>query len=710
MPKNLMPDSSQGKSLNELILDVFNQKPERVFNYRQIAKKLHITDNTIRVQLQNNLQQLKNQGTITEFEPGRYKLKLTGIYVTGNISISKSGIACVVSDNNGEEIYIPQKDISTAMDGDFVKVHAFKKTENKEQHGKVIEILQRKKTEFVGTVNISSNFALLIPDSRKTSFNIYIPKKLLNNAQHGDKAIACITDWNSRTNNPYGKIVKVLGVAGSSNVEIDSIVYDADVSLTFPKEVETEAHNIQQQISNDEISKRRDFRDVTTFTIDPEDAKDFDDALSFKKLNNGNYEVGVHIADVSFYVTENSFLDEEAYKRGTSIYLVDRVIPMLPERLSNNICSLRPNEDKLCFSAVFELDNKANVLNQWFGKTIINSNKRFTYEEAQQIIESKQGKFAEEILLLDMLASILRKDRFEKGSIFFDKEEMKFRLDEQGKPVEIFIKIMRESNKLIEDFMLLANKKAAELIALNNKHFDKHCFVYRIHDVPQQDDIKQFAGIARKFGYKIDITSHNSIAKSYNFLLKDVIGKKEQHFLQQLAIRTMSKAIYTTHKKGHYGLSFKHYTHFTSPIRRYPDLMVHRLLFQYLNTSKLAGTKTLEDKCKYTSQMEQKAADLERMSTKYKQAEYLQDKIGNIYNGIITGISEWGIFVEIIENKCEGMIRLRDIKDDYYKVDEKNYYIIGSRHKKKYQLGDTVKIKVNKVNISKRFIDFLLIQ
>jgi ribonuclease R len=540
--------------------------------------------------------------------------------------------------------------------------------------------------------------------------DIFIPMEALNGAKNGIKAVAEITDWPAQAKNPVGRIKHILGVQGENDTEMNAILAEYGFPLAFPSEVEHEAESIPSDITKEEIAKRRDCRDVTTFTIDPFDAKDFDDALSFRILENGNYEVGVHIADVSHYIIPDSALDKEAYERGTSVYLVDRVIPMLPERLSNGLCSLRPNEDKLCFAAIFELDANANIINQWFGKTVIHSNRRFTYEEVQQVIETKEGDFRDEILKLNELAYILRDRKFKAGAISFETTEVKFILDGDGKPTGVYVKERKDAHKLIEDFMLLANRKVAEHVSKMGKGKHKYTFVYRTHDSPKPDALNSFAQFASRFGYKINTKSDKEIARSLNFLMEDVEGKKEQNVLTHLAIRSMAKAIYTTKASSHYGLAFDHYTHFTSPIRRYPDVMVHRLLEHYLHGGQSANAEHYEKMCQHASQMEKRAADAERASVKYKQAEFLQDQIGHVYSGVISGVTEWGMYVEIIENKCEGMIRLRDISDDFYTLDEKNYQIIGQRKKKAYRLGDEVKIRVKNVDLAKKQIDFSLVQ
>lgn len=625
--------------------------------------------------------------------------------------MTADGSAFIVTDDPDEnDIYVAPRKLRTALNGDRVKVYVYAKTKGRRKEGEIIEILKRAKTEFTGIVKLSEHYAFFIPDDRKMMHDIFIPMEALNGARNGIKAVAEITDWPAQAKNPVGRIKHILGVQGENDTEMNAILAEYGFPLEFPAEVEREAKSIPSEITKEEIAQRRDCRDITTFTIDPFDAKDFDDALSFRKLDNGNYEVGVHIADVSHYIAPDSPLDKEAFDRGTSVYLVDRVIPMLPERLSNGLCSLRPNEDKLCFAAIFELDEKANIINQWFGKTVIHSNRRFTYEEVQQVIETNEGDYRDEILKLNELAYILRDRKFKAGAISFETTEVKFKLDENGKPTGVYVKERKDAHKLIEDFMLLANRKVAEHVSKMGKGKQKYTFVYRTHDSPKPDALNSFALFASRFGYKINTKSDKEIARSLNYLMEDVEGKKEQNVLTHLAIRSMAKAIYTTKSSSHYGLAFDHYTHFTSPIRRYPDVMVHRLLEHYLHGGQSVNAEHYEKMCQHASQMEKRAADAERASVKYKQAEFLQDQIGHIYSGVISGVTEWGMYVEIIENKCEGMIRLRDISDDFYTLDEKNYQIIGQRKKRAYRLGDEVKIRVKNVDLAKKQIDFSLVQ
>jgi len=697
--------------LTKLITDVFEKSGNKPLNYKQVASKLNLHDDETRVLILEVLKEETRKGILQEPEKGKFILKQLKTFVTGKVDMTSDGSAYIVSDDEFEEdIYVAPRKLRNALHGDIVKVYVYAKNKGRKKDGEVVEILQRAKMDFTGIIKLSDRFAFFVPDDRKMLHDIFIPLDRLNGAKDGYKAIAKIVDWPEDAKNPIGEITHVLGKQGENNAEMNAILADYGFPLAFPDEVEKQAESIKEDITKEEIAKRKDFRQILTFTIDPADAKDFDDAISFQKLKNGNIEVGVHIADVSHYVKPGSALDKEAFERGTSVYLVDRVIPMLPERLSNGLCSLRPNEDKLCFSAVFELDNDANVVEQWFGRTIIHSDTRFSYEDAQEVLENKSGKHSEELLKLNELAYKLRERKFKHGAISFESVEIKFRLDDQGKPLGVYVKERKDAHKLIEDFMLLANKKVAEFIAKKGKGKQKLTFVYRSHDSPKEDSLLSFSQFASKFGYKIDMSSGRETARSLNFLMADVEGKKEQNVLTQLAIRSMAKAVYTTKKHSHYGLAFDYYTHFTSPIRRYPDVMVHRLLELYLADGKSVNEEEYEKMSIHSSQMEKKAADAERASVKYKQAEYLQNNIGEEFSGIISGLTEWGMYVEIIANKCEGMIRLRDLNDDFYVLDEKNYCIIGQRRKKKYQLGDEVRILVKKVDLNKRQIDFTLVK
>jgi len=697
--------------LSQLVLQVFEENGNQVYNYKQVSAKLNIQDPESRETILEILEEEAEKQVLKEVSRGNFQLIELKTFVEGKVDLTADGSAFIITDDEAEtDIFVAPRKLRNALHGDRVKIYVYGKSKGKRKEGEVIEIIQRAKMEFSGIVKLSERFAFFIPDDRKMLRDIFIPISELNGAKNGIKAIAEITDWPPEAKNPIGRIKQILGKQGENNTEMNAILAEYGFPLSFPAEVEREAEEISEEISKKEIDKRRDFRETTTFTIDPVDAKDFDDAISFRSLENGNYEIGVHIADVSHYVLPDTPLDHEAFERGTSVYLVDRVIPMLPERLSNGVCSLRPKEDKLCFAAVFEMDAEAQVINEWFGKTIIHSDRRFAYEDVQEIIEAQAGDFAKEILLLNELAYKLRDRKFKNGAISFETTEVKFKLDEQGKPLGVYVKERKDAHKLIEDFMLLANRRVAEFIGKKGKGKNKFTFVYRSHDTPKEDNLLSFAQFALRFGYKINTNTDKEIAKSLNHLMADVEGKKEQNVLTQLAIRSMAKAVYTTKKTSHYGLAFDFYTHFTSPIRRYPDVMVHRLLEHYLAGGKPVDAETYEKLSVHSSQMEKKAADAERASVKYKQAEYLQNQIGTVFTGIISGVTEWGMYVEIEENKCEGMIRLRDITDDFYTLDEKNYAIIGQRKKKVYQLGDEVQIKVKSVDLTKKQIDFSLVQ
>ena len=605
-----------------------------------------------------------------------------------------------------EDIYIKTKDLGSAVDGDTVKVTIFPTKHGDHREGKVVEIVKRNRNKFVGRIEVSANFAFVIPDFRKIHQDFFVYPENINGAKTNDKVVIEVVSWADEDKKPEGKVVQVLGKAGENEAEIHSIMAEFDLPFRFPEEVERESETIDEGITKQEIKQRRDFRDVTTFTIDPEDAKDFDDALSFKKLDNGHYEIGVHIADVTHYVKPNSLLEKEAFDRATSVYLVDRTIPMLPERLSNGLCSLRPNEDKLTFAAVFEMDAKGKVIDEWFGRTIIHSDKRFSYEEAQEVLETGRGPYSEELTILNDLAKKLRKLRFSKGAINFETTEVKFKLDEKGIPLAVIPKIRKDAHKLIEEFMLLANKFVATFVYDYKKGKEKNTFVYRIHDFPDPDKVKDFALFAKQFGHRMNV-EEASISQSLNKLMNDIEGKPEQHVLEQLAIRTMAKAKYSTDPKGHFGLAFDHYSHFTSPIRRYPDMMAHRLLQHYLDEGKPVSKTDYEERCEHSSEREKRAADAERASIKYKQVEFMTYAEKKDYEGLISGVTEWGIYVEIIETKCEGMIRMADMTDDFYEFDEKNYRIIGKKTGKIFRLGDRINVRIKKTDIDRRLIDLV---
>ena len=699
------------------VLAIFTKQPYRAYNYKQVAASLGLKDKASKDLVNIILVELIENGAIQELKPGKYRISPSYAretpqlknYITGKVDMKGTGKAYITNDEGGEDIYIAPNNTSRALNGDRVKVLLFPKRKDHKTEGQIIEILERAKEQYVGIIDVSKHFAYLVADNINMPVDILIPKDAVKGAQSGQKVVVRITEWPEHSKNPIGSVVEVLGQPGDNDVEMKSILAEFDFPWVFPEKVENEAEKIERGITPIEIGRRKDFRNVFTITIDPPDAKDFDDALSLRKLPNGNFEVGVHIADVSFYVKQGSLIDKEAFDRGTSVYLVDRTIPMLPEKLSNDLCSLKPHEDKLCYAAVFELDEGANIKQQWMGRTVISSDRRFNYEEVQEIIETGQGEFSEEIMILHKLATKLREERFRKGSINFDSQEVKFVLDEKGKPLSVYIKEQKESNRLIEDFMLLANQKVAELIGKVKDSQKAKTFVYRIHDTPSAEKLATFAQFLSKLGYKLNIENRKGLASSFNNLFKQIEGKGEQNMIETIAIRTMAKAIYSTINIGHYGLGFRFYTHFTSPIRRYPDLIVHRLLDLYLHDGNSVAQEDYEKKCEHSSDMEKKAVEAERASVKYKQAEYLLDKIGEEFYGLISGVSKWGIYVELIGSKCEGMVRLRDLTDDYYFLDEENYQVTGQRTGNQYKLGDKVKIRVKKIDLSRKEMDFQII-
>ncbi|MGF1636287.1 MAG: ribonuclease R [Cyclobacteriaceae bacterium] len=629
--------------------------------------------------------------------------------ITGKVDYVNPKFAYVIPDEAEEDILVKSDYLGSAMDDDTVKIEVFPKRNRQGRlEGRVIEVLSRNRDEFVGRIEISGKYAFVLPDFRKMHTDIFVPPNAIGKAKTNDKVVIKILQWPEANKSPEGRVIKVLGQAGQHEAEIHSIIAEFGLPYDFPSAVVKQANAISANIDKNEIAKRRDFRKITTFTIDPEDAKDFDDAISLQLLENGNYELGVHIADVTHYVPTKGALELEAEKRATSVYLVDRTIPMLPERLSNELCSLRPNEDRLTFSAVFELDKNAVVKNEWFGKTIIHSDRRFTYEEAQERIETIEGDYAKELTLINELALKLQAARYAVGSINFETTEVKFRLDENGKPLEVIPKERKDAHKLVEEFMLLANKRVAEFVFNIKKGKEKNTFVYRTHDYPNPEKLEAFSIFAKKFGYELSLTEE-AVSRSLNRLIADIDGKPEQNVLQTLAIRSMAKAKYTTSEGGHFGLAFPHYTHFTSPIRRYPDMMVHRLLFHYLNNGANVGKEEYEKKCRNSSEMEKRAADAERTSIKYKQVEFMADRLGEDFEGIVSGITEWGIYVELTETKCEGMVRLADLSDDYYEYDQVNYRVVGKTRNRSITLGDEVVVKVAKTDINRRIIDLEMI-
>jgi len=738
MAKRKKKTSKKNKisNLSNKILNILKKNRNKALNYKQIAAQLKVDDANSRNQIIKTLQQLKAKKEIEEEDRGKYKAIITTTYYKGILDMSSKGNGYVISDDFEDDIFIASNNINKALDGDEVEFYAYKRKHRGKQEGEIVNIINRAKTEYVGTIQIqdNKNFAFVVPDSSKMYTDIFVPINKTKKADDGDKVLVALSDWPEKADSPSGEVIKVLGKPGEHSTEIHSILAEYGLPAEFPEEVETYANKLDISITKEEIAKRRDMRDVLTFTIDPKDAKDFDDALSFKILNNGWYEIGIHIADVSHYVQPNTVLDEEAYERATSIYLVDRVVPMLPERLSNGACSLRPNEEKYTFSAVFQMNDKCEIKKQWFGRTVTYSDARFAYEEAQAIIENNP-KFqlsssstietqipekvalsgtsyhttegiAKAVLTLNELAKKMRSRRMRSGAISFDKVEVKFNLDEDANPVGVYFKSSKAANKLIEEFMLLANKKVAEFIGKQNP---KKTFVYRVHDEPDEAKLAQLQNIVGRFGHQLNFKDSNQIATSLNRLLEDVVGKKEQNLVDTLTIRTMSKAEYTTHNIGHYGLAFDYYTHFTSPIRRYPDVMVHRLLQHYLDGGNSASEDIYEEKCRHSSNMEYLSTKAERDSIKYMQIRFMQDHQDEEFLGVISGVTDWGIYVEIIQNKCEGMVSVRDMTDDHYYFDQDHYAMVGKKSNKIYQLGDEVIVKVKNTDLVKKHLDFYLL-
>ena len=715
-PKNTIPPPKN--SFIRQVLEVFTKTPYTQYNFKQVSARLGITDKASRELVVKMIEQLRKSDVIIEKQKGKFVLNPKHISqltpkntAEGIVDMKFTGKAYVIVEGMSEDIFISANNTAQAFNGDKVKVQLFPKRHGRKPEGQIVEVLDRKTEFFVGNLQLTKKMAFVIPDKQSIPVEFIIPLDKLNKAKDGDKVIVQLLEWTHHSENPIGQIHEVLGKPGENDVEMKAILASNDFPVSYPVAAEKEAVKIPDFISEKEIKNRKDFREVFTCTIDPHDAKDFDDALSFRTLPNGNYEVGVHIADVSHYVIPGTEIDKEAYRRATSIYLVDRTVAMLPERLSNFICSLRPHEDKLCFSAVFELDAGANILKEWFGKTIIHSDRRFTYEEVQLMIEGAEGDFKNELMILNDLAVKLRAERFKKGSIAFRSQEVKFMLDENAKPVGAYIKEQKEAHKLIEDFMLLANRKVAEFVGkVPEKSKEKApVFVYRIHDTPNQEKLRVFSEFIQKIGYKISLTSRASLATSFNNLFEQIKGKGEENMIESIAIRTMAKAYYSVDNIGHYGLAFKYYTHFTSPIRRYPDLMVHRMLEKKLENKAHFDLAEYVEKCKHCSVMEKKAADAERESVKYKQAEYMLDKIGQEFDGLVSGVSKWGLFVELIESKSEGLVSIKSMSDDFYYLDEDNYQMIGQRYDHKYRLGDAVRIKVVRVDLIKKQMDFELV-
>ncbi|MCD2258283.1 ribonuclease R [Psychroserpens luteolus] len=722
MTKKKKRKSKKGISnLTNTILSILKKDRNQSFNYKQIAAKLGVNDASSRNQIIKTLAKLAAKQEIEQIDRGKFKAIINTEYHIGIVDMASRGSGYIISDDFDEDIYIASNNMNKALDGDEVEFYAYKRRKRGRIEGEITGIIKRAKSEYVGVIQIHKNYAFVITDGNKMHTDIFVPINKINKAEEGDKVLVSLEDWPEKADSPYGRVLKVLGKPGEHSTEIHSILAEYGLPYEFPHDVEDYANQLDTSITKEEIAKRRDMRQDLTFTIDPKDAKDFDDALSFKILDNGLYEIGIHIADVSHYLQEGTVLDDEAYERATSVYLVDRVVPMLPEILSNGACSLRPHEEKYTFSAVFQMNDKAEIKDQWFGRTVTYSDARFAYEEAQSIIETKTnaipkdvsltGKayqadqsIANAVLKLDELAKIMRRKRMSTGAISFDKVEVKFNLDQEANPVGVYFKTSKDANKLIEEFMLLANKKVAEFIGKQKK-----TFVYRVHDEPDDSKLAALQNVVGRFGYKLNFKDRKSISNSLNNLLKDVNGKKEQNLVDTLTIRSMSKAEYTTHNIGHYGLAFDYYSHFTSPIRRYPDVMAHRLLQHYLDGGKSVNEEAYEDKCNHSSNMENLATKAERDSIKYMQIRFMEDHKDEEFVGVISGVTDWGIYVEIISNKCEGMVSIRDMKDDQYVFDEDHYALIGKNAKLMYQLGDEVVVKVKNTDLVKKHLDFTLI-
>ncbi|WP_290079326.1 ribonuclease R [uncultured Duncaniella sp.] len=694
------------KKVNEFVA----QQKNNTYNYKQVAHAIGATTATQQRNIALLLVEMAFNGEIIEVSPGKYKSPQRGNEATGIFVRRSNGKNSVITDADGETIFVAERNSMRALNGDKVRVSIAAHRRGAEPEAEVVEIIEKKDQTFIGTLKVDKHFAYLLTDSKYLATDIFIPKSRLKGGRTGDKAVVKIVEWKEDCKNPSGEVIDILGRTGENNTEIHAILAEFGLPYKYPSAVEKAADKIDAGITEEVIAQRIDMRDVLTFTIDPADAKDFDDALSFMVLPNGHYEIGVHIADVTHYVQPDTIIDREAQKRATSVYLVDRVVPMLPEHLCNGICSLRPDEEKLAFSVIFHMDDDAKVISSKIARTVIKSNRRFAYEEAQQVIETGLGDCVEAIRKLNELAKIMRRQRYENGSVEFDRAEVKFHIDDDGKPLGVFFKVAKDANKLIEEFMLLANRTVATFVGKPKDKKKPKAFVYRVHDVPDPTRLADLSAIARAFGYKVKASgTPREINRSINKMLSEVKGRGEENYLATLAIRSMAKAVYTTDNIGHYGLGFDYYTHFTSPIRRYPDMMVHRLLERYMAGGRSVNLQKLEDQCKYSSDMEQTAAMAERSSIKYKQVEYMQEHIGETYSGIISGVTEWGLYIELNDNLCEGLVPMRDLADDYYDFDEKNHCLVGRRYNHRYRLGDNVDIKVARADLEKKQLDFVLL-
>ncbi|MCM0245312.1 ribonuclease R [Bacteroides fragilis] len=699
------------KELSKVVLDFFHAKQDEVISLKYIFSELKLTTHPLKMLCMDILADLLADDYITEVDKSKYKLNNHGVEMTGTFQRKSNGKNSFIPEGGGDPIFVAERNSAHAMNNDKVRIAFYAKRRGREAEGEVTEILERANDTFVGTLEVEKSYAFLVTENRTLANDIFIPKDKLKGGKTGDKAVVKVTEWPDKAKNPIGQVLDILGKAGDNTTEMHAILAEFGLPYVYPQSVEKAADKIPAEISAEEIARREDFRKVTTFTIDPKDAKDFDDALSIRPLKDGLWEVGVHIADVTHYVKEGSIIDKEAEKRATSVYLVDRTIPMLPERLCNFICSLRPNEEKLAFSAIFDITEKGEVRDSRIVHTVIESDRRFTYEEAQQIIETKEGDFKDEILMLDTIAKALREKRFAAGAINFDRYEVKFEIDEKGKPISVYFKESKDANKLVEEFMLLANRTVAEKIGKAPKGKKAKVLPYRIHDLPDPEKLDNLAQFIARFGYRLRTSgTKTDVSKSINHLLDDIQGKKEENLIETVSIRAMQKARYSTHNIGHYGLAFDYYTHFTSPIRRFPDMMVHRLVTKYMDGGRSVSETKYEDLCDHSSNMEQIAANAERASIKYKQVEFMSEHLGQTYDGVISGVTEWGLYVELNENKCEGMIPIRDLDDDYYEFDEKNYCLRGRRKNRIYSLGDAITIKVARANLEKKQLDFALIE
>lgn len=699
------------KEITDVLVALFKEAPSTTFTQNKICTLLKLKTHPQKMLCRDLMETLVNDDFLIEQGKGKYKLNQRGIVLTGTFQRKSNGKNSFHPDDEGEPIFIAERNSGHAMNNDRVRIVFYARKKNSEPEGEVIEIIERANDTFVGNLEVTKSYAFLVTEDRTLANDIFIPSDKLKGGKTGDKAVVRVIEWPKKAKNPIGEVIDVLGRAGDNTTEMHAILAEFGLPYSYPKEVEKFADDISEVIPEEEYKNRLDYRNITTFTIDPEDAKDFDDALSVQFLKNGETEVGVHIADVTHYVKEGDVIDQEAEERANSIYLVDRTIPMLPERLSNFICSLRPDEEKLTYSVLFRFNKEKKLIDSKITRTVIKSDQRFTYEEAQERIETRQGSYSKEILAIHQLAEKLREDRFKKGAINFDRVEVRFNLDENGKPLGVYFTESKEANKLIEEFMLLANRTVAEKIGRVSGAQKAKTFPYRIHDLPDPDKLENLSEFIARFGYKIRTSGgQEAISHSINKLLANIQGKKEENLIETISIRTMQKARYSTHNIGHYGLGFEYYTHFTSPIRRYPDMMVHRLLTRYLAGGSSVSEKKQEELCDHCSEMELIASNAERASIKYKQVEFMANQLGNEFEGVVSGVTEWGLYVEVSENKCEGMIPIRDLDDDFYVLDEKNYCLRGRRNNKVYALGDTLKIQVASANLEKKQLDFTLVE